>query len=68
MPNNKIIIISNGGKITHRILVAEFRGVKAYSLGIGTIGNIEVFEAISEARYNYIIAKARANRALIYSE
>jgi hypothetical protein len=67
MSDNKLIVINDGNKVT-RILVAEFRGIKAYSLGIGTIGNIEIFEAISEARYNSIIAKARANHALIYSK
>lgn len=67
MLNDKIIVITGGNKIT-RILVAEFRGVKAYSLGIGTIGNIEIFEAISETLYNSIIAKSRANHALIYSK
>lgn len=68
MPNDKTVIIINGGKVTHRILITEFRGAKAYSLGIGTIGNTEVFEAISEARYNTIIANAKANRSLIYSK
>lgn len=67
MSDNKLIVINDGNKIT-RILVAEFRGVTAYSLGIGTIGNIEIFEAISEAQYNFIIANAKANHALIYSK
>ncbi len=67
MLNDKLIVINDDNKIT-RILVVEFRGAKAYSLGIGTIGNTEVFEAISEARCNTIIANAKANHALIYSK
>ena len=68
MPNEKTVVIKKGNRVTNKILITEFRGVKAYSLKHGDYKNLELFRAITESEYNAIIKKAKANGHFIYTK